>query len=148
MKNYYERLGVLKTCEPEILRASYKALSMLYHPDRESGDAKRMTAINEAYETLSDPERRKAYNLMLDLEYEPEPTGSSARDSYDEYMRERASHEPTPEPEKNKSWWDEEMNSWNNVVEASKFLIGRVIIFGVAYLFFKSIYKLWVMYAS
>lgn len=59
----YSVLQVAEDADAEIILASYKALSKKYHPDNHvSGDAKRFTQIAQAYEILSDPERRREYD--------------------------------------------------------------------------------------
>lgn len=65
-KDYYATLGVLPTAEDIVIRAAYKALAQRYHPDRNAGvkeeTHRRMAEINEAYEVLSNLERRKEYD--------------------------------------------------------------------------------------
>lgn len=66
MSNYYERLQISKTAtEPEIKKA-FRKLSLEFHPDRnQSPDAQaKFQEINEAYETLSDPNKRRQYDMM------------------------------------------------------------------------------------
>lgn len=66
MKDYYAILGVVPSAEDVVIRAAWKALAQRYHPDRFAGDAAkanaRMAEINEAYNILSDPVQRKAYD--------------------------------------------------------------------------------------
>jgi curved DNA-binding protein CbpA len=66
MKDYYRILGVLDDAEDIIIRAAYKALAQRYHPDKWRGDTdeanKKMSDINEAYDTLSDFNKRKKYD--------------------------------------------------------------------------------------
>lgn len=62
MKDYYAILGVVSSAEDVVIRAAYRALAQRYHPDRYSGDPARMAEINEAYNILSDAEKRKAYD--------------------------------------------------------------------------------------
>ena len=69
MTNLYEVLGVSPQAEDIVIRAAYRALAQRYHPDK-SSDAKevaavRMRAIQEAYEILSDPVSRVAYDASL-----------------------------------------------------------------------------------
>jgi molecular chaperone DnaJ len=62
---YYEVLGVARTAEGDEIKRSYRRLAMKWHPDRNPGDAKAETefkACAEAYEVLSDPERRARYD--------------------------------------------------------------------------------------
>jgi curved DNA-binding protein CbpA len=66
MKDYYAILGVVPSAEDVVIRAAWKALAQRYHPDRFDGDAgeshSRMAEINEAYNVLSNPVERKAYD--------------------------------------------------------------------------------------
>lgn len=64
-KDYYAALGILPNAELIVIRAAYKALAQKYHPDRAPNDpraARIMQAINEAYEILSNEEKRKEYD--------------------------------------------------------------------------------------
>ncbi|MEK7992442.1 MAG: DnaJ domain-containing protein [Planctomycetota bacterium] len=65
-KDYYSILGVLPDAEDVVIRAAYKALVHRYHPDKWDGDpqlAHQKTAeLNEAYDVLSDPQRRSKYD--------------------------------------------------------------------------------------
>ena len=61
----YSILGVPRTATAGEIRAAYRRLARLYHPDLNSGSEAevRMQQINEAYATLSDPGRRRQYDL-------------------------------------------------------------------------------------
>ena len=59
--DYDNRLGVNKKASPEELKKAYKKLAMQHHPDR-GGDQKTFQEINEAYDTLKDPQKRKQYD--------------------------------------------------------------------------------------
>lgn len=68
-KNYYDVLGVDKKATPEQIKAAYRKLAMKYHPDRNQGDAEaaeKFKEINEANETLSDEQKRAAYDYELE----------------------------------------------------------------------------------
>ena len=65
MRDYYEILGVERSCDAGALKASFRKLAMEHHPDRNNGceDAEgRFKEINEAYSILSDPQKRAAYD--------------------------------------------------------------------------------------
>src|SRR5262249_17319444 len=65
MRDYYEILGVQRTCDEAGLKASFRKLAMEHHPDRNGGcedAAGRVTEITEAYSVLSDPQKRAAYD--------------------------------------------------------------------------------------
>jgi len=64
-RDYYEILSVEKTVDAEEIKRSYRRLAMKYHPDRNPGDAEaevKFKECAEAYEVLSDPEKRKLYD--------------------------------------------------------------------------------------
>ena len=68
-RNYYEVLGVERGASPDEIKSAYRKLAMKYHPDRNQGSeeaAEKFKEINEANETLSDPEKRKQYDFELD----------------------------------------------------------------------------------
>jgi len=66
-KDYYETLGVARTATPEEIKKAFRSLARLHHPDvaknKATGEAK-FKEINEAYEVLGDPEKRKRYDEL------------------------------------------------------------------------------------
>lgn len=71
-KDYYRILRVLPDAEDAVIRAAYKALAFLYHPDRKptgsKTDHERMALINEAFEILSDAQKRSEYDARLNVD--------------------------------------------------------------------------------
>lgn len=64
-KDFYEVLGLSRTASDDEIKRAYKKLAMKYHPDRNQGDAsaeERFKEIKEAYEILSDAQKRAAYD--------------------------------------------------------------------------------------
>jgi molecular chaperone DnaJ len=66
-RDYYEVLGVSRDCSPEELKRTFRKLAMELHPDRNPGNAEseaRFKEAAEAYQILSDPERRRSYDMF------------------------------------------------------------------------------------
>ena len=64
-RDYYQVLGVDKSASAEDIRRAYRKLAAQYHPDRNPGDKsaeEKFKEIGEAYEVLSDPEKRQRYD--------------------------------------------------------------------------------------
>jgi len=64
--DYYQILGIEKNATQEEIKKSYKKLALKWHPDKNLNNQKeaeaKMKEINQAYETLSDPQKRKEYD--------------------------------------------------------------------------------------
>ncbi len=64
-RDYYEVLGVAKTASADEIKSAYRKLAMKYHPDRNPGDESakaKFQEASEAYEVLSNPEKRQRYD--------------------------------------------------------------------------------------
>jgi len=61
-KDYYKILGVQKESSEEEIKKAYRKLAHQYHPDKSHGDEKKFKEINEAYQVLSDKEKRTQYD--------------------------------------------------------------------------------------
>ena len=66
-EDYYKVLGVNRQASPEEIKKAYRRLAIQYHPDKNKDDKaaeEKFKQINEAYAVLSDPEKRKNYDMF------------------------------------------------------------------------------------
>ena len=75
MKDYYKRLGVKSDATPSEIKKAYREMSKKYHPDMHGGTHSYAESvfkeIQEAYQTLSDENKRSWYDYELNLYYNP-----------------------------------------------------------------------------
>jgi len=84
-KDYYETLQIKKTADKDEIKHAYRKLAKQYHPDSNIGDEEaleKIKEINEAYEVLGDPEKKRKYdsivnrfNFISGFEFDPSRFG-------------------------------------------------------------------------
>ena len=105
MKDFYAILGISTNAEIEVINAAYRAMAKKYHPDVYQGDKKfaeqKIKDINEAFETLSDADKRRSYDKNYNKE-----SGSGSFNDYNDTSDE------------NFDWYDEYLkDAWSIVTE-------------------------------
>ncbi len=76
-KDYYEVLGVGKNASAEELKKAYRTMARKHHPDvdKSAGANEKFKEINEAYQVLSDPQKKQMYDQMGHAAFEPGASG-------------------------------------------------------------------------
>jgi DnaJ-class molecular chaperone len=95
----YNILGVARTASQEDIKKAFRKLAMTHHPDK-GGNAAEFQTINEAYETLSDPQRRSAYDnpqpqphFNHGFGFNNSPTGININDIFSQMFGHNPSHQ-------------------------------------------------------
>lgn len=100
----YETLGVEKDASEKDIKKAYRKLSLKHHPDRDGGDEHKFKEIAAAYEILSDPEKRKAYDQYGLEGIDDDGAGARGEDLFSMFFggsRGRASRGPRKGPSVN-----------------------------------------------
>lgn len=119
MSNYYDILGLKTGAGSLEIKAAFRRLAKLYHPDKNPGGKEHFEKILKAYEVLSDPALRSSYDYRLNYQQSVYRQGSATADTkvwrFDEkemkrrqyyndhikkYAKATASYEAEPEPKK------------------------------------------------
>src|ERR1039457_467859 len=78
-RDYYEILGVGRDADAEDIRKAYRKLAVKFHPDKNPGDKhaeEKFKELSEAYEALSDPQKRAAYDQYGHAAFDPRQRAS------------------------------------------------------------------------
>src|SRR6202453_5276954 len=84
-RDFYEVLGVSRSCTEVEMKAAFRKAAMQHHPDRNPGDAeaeRKFKEVNEAYQALSDAQKRAAYDRFGHAAFEQGGPGFSAGDGF------------------------------------------------------------------
>ena len=85
-KDYYAALGLEKGASDEEIKKAFRKLAIKYHPDKNQGDKEaenKFKEINEAYQVLSDPEKKERYDKFGTVDFDGSGFGSGGFCGFD-----------------------------------------------------------------
>ena len=97
--DYYQILGVSKDANPDDIKKAYRKLASIHHPDR-GGDTAKFQQVQQAYDVLSDPEKRKHYDQPKqqfnngNFNFGFSMNGSPFEDFVSQFFRQAQSNQP------------------------------------------------------
>lgn len=126
MKNHYETLHVANFAEIEVVKAAYRAISKLYHPDtNSSADPSIIVKINLAYEVIGSEDKKREYDKALksylNSKCKSDPSkdaGMKSKSSYSESKNEEYKEEASCRKEENKA----QRAEWNPASRTGKII--------------------------
>src|SRR5205085_10164651 len=77
-RSLYESLGVSKNASQDEIKKAYRKLVREVHPDRNPGNEERFKEVQGAYDVLSDPDKRKQYDVMGSTNGRAAPGGTTS----------------------------------------------------------------------
>ncbi len=89
-KDYYEALGVKRDASQDDLKKAFRQLARKYHPDLNKGSKEaeeKFKEINEAYQVLSDPQKKTEYDQVGHADFKPGEYTQARTPSYDDLFR-------------------------------------------------------------
>jgi molecular chaperone DnaJ len=89
-KDYYETLGVKRDASQDDLKKAFRQLARKYHPDLNKGSKEaeeKFKEVNEAYQVLSDPQKKAEYDQVGHTAFKPGDTTGFKTPSYDDLFR-------------------------------------------------------------
>ena len=87
--DYYKTLGVNKAASQDDIKRAYRKLAMQNHPDRTGGDDTKFKEINEAYDTLKDPAKRKDYDNPQPKQQQYQYNTNNMNDMFNSFFGQR-----------------------------------------------------------
>ena len=87
-RDYYEILGIDRKSEGDEIKKAYRKLAVKYHPDKNPGDKaseERFKELGEAYDVLSDPQKRAAYDQHGHAAFDPRARGGNRGGFHDPF---------------------------------------------------------------
>lgn len=85
MTDHYAILQISRTASPDEVKTAFRKLAHVYHPDK-GGDPEKMKALTAAYAILSNPEKRRSYDIQIGVTVRtytaPNPNGPHVHDPF------------------------------------------------------------------
>jgi len=113
--DFYKVLSLEREASPSEIKKAYRKAAKKYHPDTSSRDGEKFKQVQEAYETLSDPEKKNIYDQGLSPKESSTPPSEKSPTSF--------SWEPFPQYDVYDSMFDELNDFWSDLFPG--FLFGR-----------------------
>ncbi|MEW5827979.1 MAG: DnaJ C-terminal domain-containing protein [Chloroflexota bacterium] len=88
-KDYYKSLGLERNASADEIKSAYRKLALKYHPDRNPGDKQaeeRFKEVNEAYQVLSDPQKRAHYDRLGSSYSQWQRSGAPGSFNWDDFF--------------------------------------------------------------
>ena len=128
-KDYYETLGIKREASDAEIKSAYRKLARKYHPDinKDADAIKIFKKISTSYETLSDPEKRKKYNILNGIfENQQANTKTSSQKAEENYREEKNRNSNPQQKQKEKTSKKEIKYNSFSIIKTCKYWFAKL----------------------
>ncbi len=130
--NYYQILGLSENATSQEIKKKYRSLAILHHPDKNNGNDTYFKKINEAYQTLSDTNKKATYDYRLKYGYQSRPKKNYNYQAQQDVQKKYAQEEKRKQFERQRAFYEKQVKK-QRAREDKRFIRQLIVTFGILF---------------